>query len=978
MTDLTDWHASPFVAPPMDRIDRSLGDALLDHVDARPDAVAVIDGPCRYSFAALAARAGGIAAQLAAVDAPAGPVAAIQPIGIDMVATWFACAAAGRPLCLLDPQAPPGRHRELVARAGARILLQAGGAARIEVAGTVCAVPGDATAPLRRGAGLTPDAPAMIFPTSGSTGEPKLVAHSARTLQARVQASIALMGAGPGDRVLIAGAHGNFGYVHHALTFLLAGGTVCLFDLPARGLGALGQALDDAAVRHVRFTPSLFRHAARVPDVVRRLRDLRGLRFSGEPLMWSDVATARAVTAPGCRIQNVYGSTESAIFLWTDDGTAAPASGAAPIGYPYPLWSYALADRTPDGAGHLIVRSGFQAPGDWRDGGPDDGRFPIDPADPALRRYDTGDVVRIEDGQLVALHRRDHLVKINGQRVSLIEVADRLRRMPGCLDAAVLVAEGALAAFVVGDTGLPPSIRSWLMRHLPDHMIPGRIRIVAELPLQPGGKVDLAALHDRLRAGSDGPAATAVIATGPGWPVLERLWGEALGRPGTGFDPASDFFDGGGDSLRLLDLRLALEGAGIGTFDVDRFLERPTMACLAAQLGLSPRPGVTGDPSLAPGVPRFRLLRAAPAPSSGIALVMPGRSGAAVPGPWLAADALPGHDLWACDVAWPAGHMLHGHRWIDVAQAIAAAIGQGQIPRPAILLGFSIAGCIGWLVDRLLAATALRPDRIIVLDSAPMHRRRGPCRRRLDRLLARTVPPAPPAMLLIRRCTAAPARLADVTRAGWTAADAAIEQIVVGTVDHADMNTHVVLRAAGAALQAVPAGPSPPGGSATIAVDSPGGRLHAMLVAADPVTPGRIDALFADPSRAGSFGTLAATLYVAIVHGRVDQIADAIAAMREVAPQSSAARLAAVMLPRHDRYGADLIASQGPYVVLGTMTAVRHAFGLRARAAGRHDTGLYRRTLLALSIARQYARLRTHNQVYRLSGWRQRIAGAGT
>lgn len=77
-------------------------------------------------------------------------------------------------------------------------------------------------------AGRGPTAPALIFPTSGFTAEPKMITYSVATLLAKLQPSIPLTGAMPGDRVLIAGSHSNYGFMRHALVFFLTGGRCVL------------------------------------------------------------------------------------------------------------------------------------------------------------------------------------------------------------------------------------------------------------------------------------------------------------------------------------------------------------------------------------------------------------------------------------------------------------------------------------------------------------------------------------------------------------------------------------------------------------------------------------------------------------------------------------------------------------------------------------------------------------------------------
>lgn len=140
------------------------------------------------------------------------------------------------------------------------------------------------------------------------------------------------------------------------------------------GLADISVAILTQGVRHVRFTPSLFRGAASHAAGREALGALCGVRFSGEPLLSADLELAPAVLHPDCRIQNVYGSTESALFIWTDDRRAAPVPGTVPIGRIYPMSEFALLDEEgallADGElGELVIRSAHTRWGIGRAGG---------------------------------------------------------------------------------------------------------------------------------------------------------------------------------------------------------------------------------------------------------------------------------------------------------------------------------------------------------------------------------------------------------------------------------------------------------------------------------------------------------------------------------------------------------------------------------------------------------------------------------
>jgi acyl carrier protein len=174
-------------------------------------------------------------------------------------------------------------------------------------------------------------------------------------------------------------------------------------------------------------------------------------------------------------------------------------------------------------------------------------------------------------------------VKINGFRIELGEIEAVLAGQPGVQDAAVIATEDTagdkrLAAHVVAAASADldeRALRAALRAQLPTYMVPHQIRIVADLPRHPSGKVDRMALaHSTTTSAVD---AGSSLPPAPPCPdstesVIAKIWCDVLGeRTAPAFD--INFFDAGGDSLSLLSMQTMLnERFGIELNVVDLFV----------------------------------------------------------------------------------------------------------------------------------------------------------------------------------------------------------------------------------------------------------------------------------------------------------------------------------------------------------------------------------------------------------------------
>jgi acyl-coenzyme A synthetase/AMP-(fatty) acid ligase len=264
-------------------------------------------------------------------------------------------------------------------------------------------------------AALDPSTPLSFF-TSGSTGAPKRVSKTLAHLDREAQAVDAVLGpiVPRGVRVRSTVTHQHVYGLTFRLCWPLASGrpfTSVSSEYWETTLAALDR--DEALIT----SPAhLTRLAGIAPLPPARRPSL--LLSAGAPL--AEQAAEVAAGVFGVPVTEIFGSTETGAIAWRRrdhaDATWCPLPGVA-------------IESNPDGL--LCVRAPH-VPGN---------------------EYVSSDRVIIEaDGSFRFRGRNDSIVKIEGQRVSLLELEEHLRRLSWVADAAVVVldaAAGQLAAAVV-------------------------------------------------------------------------------------------------------------------------------------------------------------------------------------------------------------------------------------------------------------------------------------------------------------------------------------------------------------------------------------------------------------------------------------------------------------------------------------------------------------------------------------------------
>jgi acyl-coenzyme A synthetase/AMP-(fatty) acid ligase len=374
-----------------------------------------------------------------------------------------------RQIVLCPPGVDTPALAALIRAAGADALVAEADAPEIAVAIRVaCRLPLTPLAAPRRKRFATE----WILPTSGTSGPPKLVAHTLATLTAPVRADA-------GQRWATFYDIRRYGGLQIFLRALAGVESLTLSD-PSEGVDAFLVRLAHAGATHISGTPSHWRKVLMSAEA-RRIAP-QGVRLSGEIADDAVLASLRALY-PRAHVEHAYASTEAGVAFAVADGRA---------GFPAALIDESgdVAIRIEDDT--LRIRSNRSAL-----------RYVGENA-PLLKNaegfVDTGDVVERRGERYLFAGRRGGVINVGGAKVHPEEVeaalnahaavsASRVFSRKNAITGALVAAEVVLRAGAKGDEATKREILAACRALLPAHKAPSSLSFVAELPITDGGKL---------------------------------------------------------------------------------------------------------------------------------------------------------------------------------------------------------------------------------------------------------------------------------------------------------------------------------------------------------------------------------------------------------------------------------------------------------------------------------------------------------
>lgn len=566
---------------------------------ATPGALALSTGAGqRYTYGELHAAACRLAAELAehGVD-PETVVALALPRSADSIIAILAVLGAGAGYVPVDITLPGARIESILGQARPVLALTVGETR--ELVGAVPTLVLDDAAVAERIAGRPAVAPAvarhpdhcayLIF-TSGSTGEPKGVAGTNAAIVSYFtdhrdrfyRPAMARLG----RPLRIAHAWSlSFDASWQPMVGFLDGQALHLFDAEEmRDAHRLVAGMAEHTIDMIDTTPSMLAQltAAGLLD-----RELSVLALGGEAIDTALWAQLRAL--PATAVYNCYGPTETTVeaVVAPVGNYATPTIGTANAGMSGYVFDSMLRPVPAGVVGELYLSGPQLARGYIGRPAVTADRFVADPFRPGRRMYRTGDLVRrLPHGGFGYLGRADAQVKIRGYRIEIGEIETALRQLPGVDTAAVTVVRRAggasLVGFVVCQADRDAEVarlRGALAERLPAYMVPARIVVLPQLPVNSNGKLDGHALT-RLaeQALSGGGSAAAATDTER---ALCEVFAELFDGQVPGVD--ADFFALGVDSIVAISLVNKARRRGIA-LSPRMVLATPTIRDLAASV----------------------------------------------------------------------------------------------------------------------------------------------------------------------------------------------------------------------------------------------------------------------------------------------------------------------------------------------------------------------------------------------------------
>jgi O-succinylbenzoic acid--CoA ligase len=363
----------------------------------------------------------------------------------------------GPALLPLDAAVPAARLRQL-----------------IDVFSPAVIIDGEGEATVRSSSpGVSSDT-AVIITTSGSTGEPKGVELSAAALSHSARATLARLGARPGDRWLLCLPPSHVAGLQVLVRSLISGTERVVAP------SATADALAASGCAHVSVVPTQLVRLLDEPGGIAALAGFSSVLVGGAAAGAAVLDRARAA---GINAVTTYGMSETCGGCVYDgvplDGVRVRSDDEGRLRISGPVLMNRYFGR-PDLTAAALA------------GGADQGV-----------EFVTSDLGRVENGRVVIRGRADDVINTGGHKVIPGEVAAALSSCPGVREVVVVGrpdpewGERVTAVVVPADPSDPPGLellRIHVRGTLPRYACPSEVVLTEAIPVLPSGKPDLAAL----------------------------------------------------------------------------------------------------------------------------------------------------------------------------------------------------------------------------------------------------------------------------------------------------------------------------------------------------------------------------------------------------------------------------------------------------------------------------------------------------
>lgn len=403
-----------------------------------------------------------------------------------------------------------------------------------------------------------------VIYTSGSTGKPKGVMIEHRGLSNYVWwAKKEYFGDEKGAMALYSSISFDL-TVTSIFTPLISGNKVVIYSNDESEY-VLFKILRENKVTVLKLTPA---HLSLIKDMDNSSSNIKRLIIGGEDLKRNLAEKVHKSFNTDIEIYNEYGPTETVVGCMIYKYNEEDKGLSVPIGYPIDNTQIYILDShlnvVPSGiSGELYIGGNGVARGYLNREDLTEDRFIPNPYNKDQKMYRTGDIAKyIDTGVVEYVGRNDDQVKIRGYRIEVGEIEKYLLENEAIKDAIVAIKEDnrknkTLNAYMVAKKEVTDSeIKNWLLKFLPEYMIPINFIFMEQLPLTSNGKVNYALLPHPTYDKKDFVKHNSTIEK-----ELVEAMEEILGIEKISLN--DNFFQIGGDSIKAIQISSILKNAGL-------------------------------------------------------------------------------------------------------------------------------------------------------------------------------------------------------------------------------------------------------------------------------------------------------------------------------------------------------------------------------------------------------------------------------
>jgi iturin family lipopeptide synthetase C len=528
---------------------------------SNPSSPAVVADGREVGYGELNMMSKAIAAHLVQEGlSPTQVVAILMTPSVEIFASMLGVLEAGGVLLLIDPSTPAERQKSIIADSGAwgvcttsDMLQYLGGENENVIAVDLLDTATDAVIDVV----VSEADPMYVIYTSGTTGVPKGSKISHAGLSNMIADQIGRLKVSSTDVVLQFASMSFDGFMYETWLALTSGASIlCLAKEVKLNPNLMIDKMKSSRVSIVALPPSYLHKAlTNITGEDKPFEFLRVLISAGEAIN-RDAAIALSKYID---VFNLYGPSECAVTVTAHKIDAQDSiRRIIPIGVPITGYSVFILDESmqpvPLGVtGQIFVDSPGVSSGYINKIEATNAKFITATLDKRRRLYATGDAARwLPDGSIEYGGRIDNQLKLNGFRIEPEEVEAAIATRNGIVQVAVIPdrATDTLVAFVVSEDHLSTAeMRNYLIRLLPEYMIPARFVFPASLPLTSHGKI----ARNELVIPSQAEAKTIFDDVDDSTlNEVRKVWSTVLQH--SNFTTGSNFFDVGGNSLLMIQM----------------------------------------------------------------------------------------------------------------------------------------------------------------------------------------------------------------------------------------------------------------------------------------------------------------------------------------------------------------------------------------------------------------------------------------